>query len=187
MNAVAGRVAGPLLVAVLAGCAPSPPADTPAGHAAATPPPVAASDNPARGGRRHGIWVRAEAERQGQPIVWEYREDYSVAPPRRLPQLLVVSQTREVPYLGQRDPALQQEFDAREQQLQTALGDAAELIAVLDWHQQHDWYFYADASVTQARVVAALGDPHDRDVRVTLENDAQEFYVTLKKRIDGRR
>jgi hypothetical protein len=185
MNRPAGCGVGLLLVAALAGCTPSPPADAPAGAAASAPPAAAATpDDPARGGTRHGTWARAEGERQGMPITWEYREDYSVAPPRRLPQLVVISQARDVPYVGQSDPTLQQEFTARERQLQAAFGDAAELVAVLDWHQQHDWFFYTDASVTQARVVAALGDLRGRDVRVTLENDAQEFYSTLKKRVD---
>ncbi|WP_386069284.1 hypothetical protein ACFJIW_04120 [Tahibacter sp. UC22_41] len=142
MNRPAGCGVGLLLVAALAGCTPSPPADAPAGAAASAPPAAAATpDDPARGGTRHGTWARAEGERQGMPITWEYREDYSVAPPRRLPQLVVISQARDVPYVGQSDPSLQQEFTARERQLQAAFGDAAELVAVLDWHQQHDWFF----------------------------------------------
>lgn len=183
MSSTAGRGAALLLVAALAGCAPSPPADAPKSSAAAPPPTAAAPDDPGRGGSRPGTWVRAEGERQGMPITWEYRDDYTVAPPRRLPQLAVISLARDVPYVGQRDPASQQEFDAHERQLRTALGDAAELVAVLDWHQQHDWFFYTDAAVTRARVVAALGDLRGRDVRVTLESDGQAFYSTLKQRV----
>lgn len=186
MNTRARTVASLLLAAALAGCAPPPSDAPPAAAVQAQPqPPAPALIDPARGGVRHGVWARAEAEREGQPIAWEYREDFSVAPPRRLPQLLVVSEARQIPYVGQNDPALQHDFDARERLLLTALGSEAELVAVLDWNQQHDWFFYADASVTQDRVVAALGDLRGRDVRVTLENDAQEFYATLKKRVSA--
>ncbi len=187
MKTVARGVVGALFAATLAGCAPTPPppdASSPAAAASAQQPAPALTD-PARGGVRHGVWARAEAEREGRPIAWEYREDFSVAPPRRLPQLLVVSEARQIPYVGQNDPALQHDFDARERLLLTALGSEAELVAVLDWNQQHDWFFYADASVTQDRVVAALGDLRGRDVRATLENDAQEFYATLKKRVSA--
>jgi hypothetical protein len=185
MKTVARGVVGALFVATLAGCAPTPPPPDASSPAASAQQPAPALTDPARGGVRHGVWARAEAEREGRPIAWEYREDFSVAPPRRLPQLLVVSEARQIPYVGQNDPALQHDFDARERLLLTALGSEAELVAVLDWNQQHDWFFYADASVTQDRVVAALGDLRGRDVRATLENDAQEFYATLKKRVSA--
>ncbi|WP_257386475.1 hypothetical protein, partial [Tahibacter caeni] len=182
------RLAGPLLAVALAtGCAPS--ADAPDGAATPVKAPANASaetaNDPSHGGAREGNWVRAESERQGLPLVWEYRDDYAVVPPRRLPQLLVVSLAREVPYVGQTIPELQREFDAHERQLRTALGADADLVAVLDWHRQHDWFFYADASVTQDRVAAALGDLRRGDVRVTLENDAQKFYSTLKQRVSA--
>jgi hypothetical protein len=120
------------------------------------------------------------------PIVWHYREDFAVAPPRQLPQLVVVSQALKIPYVGQTDPALEQELAEREQRLLDALTGKAELVAVLDWSRQHDWFFYADAGVTRESVQAALGEGGGRDIHVTIENDVQQkFYVTLKQRVSG--
>ncbi len=166
------------MLAALGGCSDSTPPAAPAGA-------VKPAD-PSRDGARAGQWARAESERDKRPITWQYREDFTVAPPRQLPQLVVVSQALTIPYVGQADPVLQQEFAAREQRLLDALKDKAELVAVLDWSQQHDWFFYADASVTRESVTLALGDVGGRDVRVTLENDAQgQFYGTLKQRVAG--
>lgn len=170
------RGVAPLLLvmaALLAGCAPP---DTTA------PPAVQAEQaDPSRGGARRGSWVRAESEHKKLPIVWEFRDDY-VAPPGVSPQLVIVSQAREMPYVGQDAAALQAEFVAHEQRLLDALAGHAELVAVLDWSQQHDWYFYADASVTRERVTGALGDTPGRDIRVTVESDGGEFYTVLKQR-----
>jgi len=172
-----------LMLAALGGCADSAPPAAPA-----PPADVVKPVDPSRGGARAGQWARAESERDRLPIAWQYREDFAVAPPRQLPRLVVVSQGLKIPYVGQIDPALQQEFALREQRLLDALKDKAELVAVLDWSQQHDWFFYADASVTRESVQAALGDVHGRDLKITLENDAQlDFYVTLKKRVAGSR
>jgi hypothetical protein len=162
-----------MLVAATAGCAGPPPP--------AAPPGTGATD-PARGGARTGAWTRAESERDKMPIVWEFRDDYSAAAQRV--QLIVVSQALDVPYVGQVDAALQQEFATREQRLRDALADKADLVAVLDWRQQHDWFFYADASVTRESVEAALGDRKGRDIRVSVEKDSErEFYTTLKQRV----
>lgn len=170
-----------LLLAALNGCADSEPPAAPASPARAVKPV-----DPSRDGARAGQWARAESERDKLPIAWQYREDFAMAPPRQLPQLLVVSQGLKIPYVGQVDPALQQEFAVREQRLLDALKDKAELVAVLDWSQQHDWFFYADASVTRESVTLALGDVGGHDVHVTLENDAQgQFYRTLKQRVSG--
>ncbi len=170
-----------LMLAVLGGCTDSAPPAAPDQPADAAKP-----SDPSRNGARAGQWARAESERDKLPIVWQYREDFAVAPPRQLPQLVVVSQALKIPYVGQTDPALQQELTAREQRLLDALKDKAELVAVLDWSQQHDWFFYADAVVTRESVQAALGDVRGRDIRVTLENDAQQqFYGTLKQRVSG--
>jgi hypothetical protein len=172
--------AAPLLLASLAlvaGCAPSGPA---------APPPAAKAvqDDPSRGGARRGSWVRAESEHKSLPIAWELRDDY-VVPPGAPPQLVIVSQAREIPYVGQGESTQRAEFVAREQRLLDALAGHAELVAVLDWSQQHDWYFYADSSVTRESVAAILSDAVGRDIRVTVETDAGEFYKTLKQRTSG--
>jgi hypothetical protein len=171
------------MLAVLGGCADSAP---PAAPTPVPPSDVAKPADPSRNGARAGQWARAESERDKLPIVWQYREDFAVAPPRQLPQLIVVSQALKIPYVGQTDPALQQEFAVLEQRLLDALAGKVELVAVLDWSQQHDWFFYADAGVTRESVRSALGEVGGRDVRVTLENDAQQlFYGTLKQRVSG--
>lgn len=180
MSARQAAVAG-LMLAMLGGCTDSAPPAAPG-----QPADVAKPADPSRNGARAGQWARAESARDKRPIVWQYREDFAVAPPRQLPQLVVVSQALKIPYVGQTDPALERELAAREQRLLDALTGKAELVAVLDWSQQHDWFFYADAGVTRESVTLALGDVGGRDVRVTLENDAQQqFYGTLKQRVSG--
>lgn len=177
----ARQAAAVLMLATLGGCTDPALPTTPA-----QPADVVKPDDPSRNGARSGQWVRVESERDKLPIVWLYREDFAVTPPRQLPQLLVVSQALQIPYVGQTDPALQQEFAVREQRLLDALAGKAELVAVLDWRQQHDWFFYTDASVTRESVTLALGDAGDRDILVTLENDAPgRFYGTLKQRVSG--
>jgi len=170
------------MLAALGGCSdPAPPASLQAEQA-----DVAKAADPSRNGARAGRWARAESERDKLPIAWQYREDFAVAPPRQLPQLVVVSQALKIPYVGQVDPAVQDELAVREQRLLDALKDKAELVAVLDWHVQHDWFFYADASVTRETVQAALGDVGGHDIQVTLENDVnQKFYSGLKQRVSG--
>lgn len=172
------RAAAPVLLAALALLAGCTPPDTPAPPAA-----QAAQEDPSRGGARHGSWLRAESEHSKRPIVWEFRDDYA-APPGAPPQLLIVSQARDTPYVGQDANAQRAVFVAREQRLLDALAGHAELVAVLDWSQQHDWYFYADASVTREHVTRALGDTPG-DIRVTVEADAGEFYKVLKQRTSG--
>lgn len=177
------RAAAWTLPLLLAACAPAPapaPAVPPPADAAAQPQAA----DPARGGRRAGAWARAETEREKLPIAWEYREDYAPSAPRLLPRLIVVSQAREIPYLGQAEAAVQAAFDVREQRLVEGLRGQAELVAVLDWRQQHDWFFYAQAGVSEAMVGAALGDIRDLDIRISIEDDAaQQFYRTLRERI----
>jgi hypothetical protein len=170
------------MLAALGACSDSaPPAAPPAVQG-----DVAKPADPSRDGARAGRWARAESEREKMPIAWQYREDFAVAPPRQLPQLVVVSQALNIPYVGQTDPTLQQEHAAREQRLLDALAGKAELVAVLDWHVQHDWFFYVDASVTRETVQAALGDVGGHDIQVTLENDPQQlFYGSLKQRVSG--
>lgn len=170
-------VALALLLAAAAGCTPSPPPSgaTPQAEAAAV------AHDPARGGARRGSWLRAESERDKLPIVWELRNDYVPADTR--PQLVVVSQARDVPYVGQADAVLDADLAAREDRLLGALAGKAELVAVLDWRQQHDWFFYADASVTHDSVAAAFGEVGARDVQVTVEADGGTFYATLKQRV----
>ncbi|MBL8299908.1 MAG: hypothetical protein JNN30_16335 [Rhodanobacteraceae bacterium] len=164
-----------VLTALLAGCAPSEPV---APQSAAN----AGQDDPSRGGRRRGSWIRAESEHNDLPIAWEVRDDYR-APPGAQRRLLIVSQAREVPYLGQVDAAARTELSTREQRLLDTLGGRAELIAVLDWRQQHDWYFSADERVQREHVLDALGDAAVHDIRVDIEADDGLFYRTLLQRV----
>lgn len=175
MSKAAAVLALTLLLAAV-GCTPSPP---PSG---ATPQvaEAAVAHDPARGGARRGNWLRAESERDTLPIVWEFRDDYVPAESR--PQLVIVSQVRDVPYVGQADPPLEAELAAREDRLLAALAGRAELVAVLDWRQQHDWFFYADGSVTRESITAAFGAAGGRDVQVTVEADGGAFYSALKQR-----
>jgi hypothetical protein len=174
-------------LALLAGCGRDAPTAPPAPTAAAAAKPAAVDpqDDPARGGARKGSWIRAESEHQDLPIVWELRDDYTApeSPPRRL---LVVSQAREVPFVGRNDAAKHAEFVALEQRLLDALAGHADLVAVLDWRQQHDWYFYADDPVTRERVTEALGGAAGRSVRIDIESDGGQFYTTLKQRVSGK-
>jgi hypothetical protein len=173
------------VVALLAGCGQDAPPATSASTSAAKPTAADVRDDPARGGARKGSWIRAESERQDLPIVWELRDDY-VAPDSMPRKLLVVSEAREVPFVGQNDTAQHARFVAREQRLLDALAGHADLIAVLDWRQQHDWYFYADDQVTRERVAEALRDGTGRTVRVDIESDGGQFYTTLKQRVSGK-
>lgn len=170
--------AAPLLltVALLAGCAQG---DPPA------PAAPAAQSDPSRGGARPGVWIRAESEHKDLPIAWELRDDY-VAPAGAQRRLLIVSQVRDVPYVGQTDATQRPEFFVREQHLLEGLAGHADLVAVLDWRQQHDWYFYVDAEVTRERVAAALADAAGRTIRVDFDTEGGEFYKTLKQRTSGK-
>lgn len=171
------------LVALLAGCAQESPSAPPA--TAAQPPATVAPDDPARGGARTGSWIRAESEHQELPIAWELRDDY-VAPAGAPRKLLIVSQERSIPFVGQNDIAQRAEFVAHEQRLLDALAGHADLVAVLDWRQQHDWYFYADDQVTRERVAEALRNAAGGAVRVDIETDGGQFYTTLKQRVSGK-
>jgi hypothetical protein len=150
------------------------------GNTAQPPPP-----DPGRAGARGGSWLRAEAERKRWPIAWEFREDF-IPGQRPLPQLAVISLGRNINYSGRRDPVFEHELDQREQSLRAGMGERLVLVAVMDWQLQHDWFGYAEAGVTEADIHAALRKVAGRDVRVTLEPDADaKFYRTLLKRVRG--
>jgi hypothetical protein len=173
------------VVALLAGCGQDAPPAPPASTSAAKPAATDAQDDPARGGARKGSWIRAESEHQDLPIAWELRDDYT-APDSMPRKLLIVSEAREIPFVGQNDAAQHAGFVAHEQRLLDALAGHADLIAVLDWRQQHDWYFYADDQVTRERVSEALGSAAGRSIRVDIESDGGQFYTALKQRVSGK-
>ncbi|MCQ4164262.1 hypothetical protein [Tahibacter harae] len=156
------------------------------GACSQAPPPAApaAGPDPSLGGARAGTWVRAEGERKGQAMIWTYREDF--VPDAARPRLLVVSQGVEAATSSQVMQPLQPELDQREKRLREGLRGKAELVAVLDWDQQHDWYFYAVPELASDEVTALLGDVKFADIRTTLEDDpAFDFYRTLLKRVGG--
>ena len=185
-----------LVVLALAACSsnetPAPPEGAPT---AAAPPPVAAPPSGdastitirdvARNGARPGNWRRAESDRNGVPIAWEFREDVDPARRATLPRLIVVSA---VNYArtdkDQRpDASLLDVYDALERQLVTLLSDRADLVAVLTYYRQYDWYFYAASADDVAAIKALLAQAGQQDVTVSVENDPQgEFYATLVDR-----
>lgn len=172
------------VLVLLAACAP------------ATAPPNAAGEksveaasptaDPTRGGLRKGTWLHAQSMKDGVPISWDFREDYTVAAPRPLPRLIVVSLGHEDNYDGSTSAATQAEQDAREKRLIESLKERAELVAVLDWRQQHDWFFYSAADVTREEVENFLGEKGFASLQVSLEDDPElQFYHTLKQRVHG--
>jgi len=150
-----------VLVAVLAACQPAAPA------------------MPAR----DGSWVRAEGLREIKPIVWQLRENYTVAPPRT--QLLVVSWHFNTQRdNGQPDFDNEKDFAKVEAELSATLREHGTLVAVLDFNTQHDWYWYVDDAALKTRVEESLKSTPPRDIAVSVEDDAKaEFYGSLKKRM----
>lgn len=152
------------------------------------PPPVPASRDdtaasavdPARGGARSGRWLRAEGERDGKPLVWEFRDAYAVTPTRV--QLLNVSWHYATARAdGQPEAPMQARFAALEAQLQSALGASADLVATLDYDGQHDWYWYADSAAAYHAVRALLPDDARRDIVLSVEPDPRgEFRAALE-------
>lgn len=161
---------------VLAGCTSEPPPPAPA--------PGAAVVDPARGGARAGTWLRAESRKDGKPIAWEYRDDYVARAERA--RLIVVSLGHEDTFDGSIPASRQRDYDEREQRLREALKDRAELVATLDWNQQHDWFFYAAADLAREDVESAAGERSFSDLQIALEDDpAFDFYRTLRQRVHG--
>lgn len=165
---------------VLAGCS----SESPSPPAATTPAATASVVDPARGGARHGTWLRAESRKEDRPIAWEYRDDYVVKPERA--RLIVVSLGHEDAFDGNTPASRQRDYDEREQRLREALKDRAELVATLDWRQQHDWFFYAAADVVREDVESAAGERSFSDLQIALEDDPEfDFYRTLRQRVHG--
>ena len=176
LNARMKRLLLPLLLA-LSACSPAPPPSAPAAPAV--------GPDPSLGGARAGTWVRAEGERKGKGMIWTYREDFTPSAAR--PRLLVVSQGVEAATDDAVMQRLQPELDQREKLLREGLQGKAELVAVLDWDQQHDWYFYAVPELGSDEVTALLGESKSADVRTTLEDDPEfAFYRTLRERVGGK-
>ena len=171
------------ILVLLAACAPTTAPPTAAGEKSAAASPPA---DPTRGGMRKGTWLHAEALKDGVPISWDFREDYAVAAPGSLPRLIVVSLGHEENYDGSTSAAAQAEHDAREKNLHDGLKERAELVAVLDWRQQHDWFFYSAPDVTREEVENFFGEKGFANLQVTLEDDPElQFYRTLKQRVHG--
>lgn len=177
LNTRMKRLLLPLLLA-LSACSPSPPPPS-------APVAPAVGPDPSLGGARTGTWARAEGERKGKPMIWSYREDYATDAAR--PRLLIVSQGVEAATDSSIMQRLQPELDQREKRLREGLQAKAVLVAVLDWDQQHDWYFYAVPELDSAEVTALLGELRFVDIRTTLEDDPEfTFYRTLLTRIGGK-
>lgn len=172
-----------LVCFALAACAPTDPPT--ASYSAAT----AAARDPARGGARPGVWHRAEAERNGAPIAWEFRADVDAARRATLPQLVVVSVVNYVD-VGE-DKRLKAStidaYDRIERDLAGLMAGKGELVAVLDHYRQYDWYFYATDVAGVDAIRALFAQSGYNGVTVEVENDAQgEFYATLRERVDAR-
>lgn len=173
------RLLLPVLI-VLAGCTAEPPPAATAENAA----PAAAVTDPTRGGSRGGTWLHAESLKDGKPIAWDFRETYAPVPGRT--RLAVVSLGHEETFNGSSTPEQQHDYAARESGLLEALKGRADLVAVLDWRQQHDWFFYIGADVSREDVEKAAGQQEFASLQVTLEDDPQlDFYRTLSQRVRG--
>lgn len=172
-----------LLLIVLCGLAACS-TESPPPVAPAAGKPAAGAADPARGGARQGTWVRAESQKDGQPIAWEYRDDYVATAGRT--RLVVVSLGHEDAFNGSTPAERQRDYDQREQRLREALKDRADLVAALDWRQQHDWFFYTAADVTREDVESAAGERSFSDLQIALEDDPEfDFYRTLRQRVHG--
>lgn len=171
------------LLAALAACTPNDPAAPPAAAQGSEAAPAAAAPDPGRNGRQ-GAWQRAESERKKLPIAWEYRSDLDPARRAAFKQLLIVSLLTGGSRVGQ-SPARLEAYDAVERELAAALAGKGELVAVLDYNLQYDWYFYTnDADVAAIETIA--GKSAEKDISVKVENDADgEFYTTLKERLSA--
>jgi hypothetical protein len=173
------RVLLPSLLSLLCACAPAPAPAPPAN------PPAAVGPDPSLAGARSGTWVRAEGERKGKPMIWTYREDF--VPGAARPKLLVVSMGVESATDAATMHHLQPELDQHEKNLREGLQGKAELVAVLDWDQQHDWYFYASPELSSDAVTALLGKASMANIQTTLEDDPEfAFYRTLQQRIGAK-
>lgn len=157
---------------LLASCQPSTTSTSTSTTSQVTPDPA-----------REGSWLRAEGKRQGMPIVWQMLENHAVAAPRT--QLLVVSwHFKSSRNDGQLDEAAKNESLAIEKTLVTALEAHAQLVAVMDFNTQHDWYFYADDAAIKRQAEDAVKSTPQRDILVTVEDDATgRFYSALKQKI----
>lgn len=137
---------------------------------------------------RKGTWLHAEAMKDGMPIAWDFREGYTAAAPRPLPRLIVVSLGHEDNFDGSISPAVQAAQDAQEKTLHEGLKARAELVAVLDWRQQHDWFFYSAADVTREEVETIFGNKGLVSLQVSLEDDPElQFYHTLMQRVHAQK
>lgn len=163
-----------------------------AGCAAESPPPAATAENaaktpvadPTRGGARGGTWLHAETLKNGQPIAWDFRDDYAAVPERT--RLVVVSLGHEHAFDGSTTAEQQSDYNTRENSLLEALKDRADLVATLDWNQQHDWFFYAGPELSREDVEKNAGERKFISLQVTLEDDPQhDFYRVLRQRVHG--
>jgi hypothetical protein len=181
------RILLPLALLVVVACSDAPSAAPPAAGAAASSAPTAAGkSDPARAGARKGTWARAESDRAGVPIVWEFREDAGDAQRKDKPQLLTVSWVyKAAADDAQPDPAQLAAFAAFEDRLLAALGDKAELVAVLTFNRQHNWYLYATdfATVDTVRELAK-SETSAVDIKADAEYEpVGEFYTRLRKTV----
>lgn len=173
------RLLLPVLL-LLAGCAP----ESPPAASGAQDPAAASVADPTRGGTRGGTWLHAESLKDGVPIAWDFRDDYSPLPQRT--RLVVVSLGHEESFDGNTDAERQRVYDAHERSLLDGLKGRADLVAVLDWRQQHDWFFYTAAEVGREDVERITGAADSVTVQVSLEDDPQfDFYRTLQQRVHG--
>jgi hypothetical protein len=78
--------------------------------------------------------------------------------------------------------------DAQEKTLHDGLKARAELVAVLDWRQQHDWFFYSAADVTREEVETIFGNKGLVSLQVSLEDDPElQFYRALMQRVHAQK
>jgi hypothetical protein len=175
------RLAAVALCLTLAACSASDVAAPPA----AAPGELYARD-PARGGARAGFWRRADSDRGGVPIAWDFRDDVDAARRATLPQLVIVSVVDYV-RIGpdQRpEPALIDVYDAIERDLVALMAGKADLVAVLAYYRQYDWYFYASGDADAAAIRALFAKAGIQDVTVSVEPDPNgEFYAKLRERV----
>ncbi|HJU37955.1 MAG TPA: hypothetical protein VJ724_00170, partial [Tahibacter sp.] len=77
--------------------------------------------------------------------------------------------------------------DALERDLVKLLAGKADLVAVLTYYRQYDWYFYASGIDDVVAIRALLAGAGQADVTINVEADPQgEFYAALRKRVDDR-
>jgi len=181
MNKLAACLASLALAACSSTETPAPPSVPDAASATA-------ARDPARGARA-GRWLRADSERQGVPITWEFRDDIDPVRRAALPRLVVVSVLNYAQTGADQRPKapLIDAYDAIERELLAQLSGKAELVAVLTYYYQYDWYFYTASDDDVAAIKALLAKAGQQDVTVNVENDPQgEFYATLVDRVRAR-